>query len=150
MIELPDTFRLVAEGEDLYRFHWQIVYRDGREKWQYEQHVGALVQNLFAKLDNIEYIDEVRVYDFLGSMDTPCLVYKNPDGAVPDILYNGGLRVNEQRQLLAYTFGWKMIDGSDCWYIHFYPSLNPVRVWQDKCRRASLECPPGYQYARQD
>jgi hypothetical protein len=133
--QLDDTRRIVPPGAALFRMAWEIEWRSGVLRRQYERWGELLVQTLFGRLDPIG-IREIRVFDLYrpdGSKRVAVLGI--PPTASADILMTCSFSIQGARVRRIYTFGWR---GAETVprdnYLHIDPSLEPPRGWQNASR----------------
>lgn len=127
--------RVVPDGEELFRYAWILVYRNGSSLFQYHQVGEHLIQEAFADAQKVG-IKHVLVFDLHASIEQPIAVLNIPEDAEADILYNNRIDVAGDRILgrRIYTFGWLIPGQTACEYFHIDPSTNPPRIMRSKRR----------------
>ena len=124
--------RVCETPEPKYRFIWELAYRDGTIRRQYERIGDSLIQTLFGKIPH-EGIAEIRIFDARKPQLERFAVVGLPEGAIADVLYNCGFSFSEMRVERIYTFGW-FLPGGACRYFHLHPGYDPPKAWLNEKR----------------
>jgi len=103
--------RVVSAEDEIWRFIWTLIYRDGRKVEQYRTSSGQVIQTLFGLQDS-KGISMVYVHDIEGSRIHPIVVFRVPEDGEVDILLNRKIEQNKRTGVFGpiqtlYTFGWK-------------------------------------------
>jgi hypothetical protein len=112
---LDGSRRVWARGDQLFRFAWELHYRDGSTRTQYEREGDTVFQTLFARIPH-EGVREILIEDLAPSGFK--LRFLVPEGALADILYNCSIEMPSGKRSRIYTFGWSSSDGLAGRYLH--------------------------------
>lgn len=117
--------RIVPDGEPLYRFAWELHYRSGLIRRQYERLGEHVVQTYFARVDPAG-VREIVVVD-LHRQAQILMRIGLPEPAHADILYANGFALESPVIERIYTFGWFVPGTTACQYYHVNPQ-DPGRI----------------------
>jgi hypothetical protein len=137
---LSDNRRVVVRKEESvfrWRLSWELIYRDGGSRRQYERLRGS---DLFLRTDlhKVERtgVRKIIVWDilpedpvFVGAIDVP------EDGEV-EVLYRVQF-IMPERPRNFYSFGWSAAAGTSSQYLHISTLTSPFTAWINESRDGS-------------
>jgi len=128
-----DEARRIVTRDKIFRYWWELRYRDGDFRNQYEMLGSAIIQTMFGRVDP-QGVQKIIVRDAFN-MRRVVIDLDVPEGAEAVIILNRSMEADSGVITTIQTFGWRFPgEHKRCLYIHLDPRTDPPRVMNSKRR----------------
>ncbi len=126
-VSMLDPSRVVVpESEVAYKLAWEVVYRSGQVRRQFERASGVLVQSLWGKISH-DGIANINIHDSMAYGMPRVAVVHLPEGAEGVIYYECDFQMVAGLTRRVYCFGWRL-DGEFAYLAKIDPEHRPFKV----------------------